>query len=107
VLSGEITIAGAAVRPESHLFLVHAALCHSLPVIRSSGRAKIELHHNNKSINLRLLDRLSPLFRGLWNQDSGSAARENVEVLKSFQIVCGTTKSLEILPLMEKIDIYT
>ncbi|KAH6686882.1 GRC3 protein [Plectosphaerella plurivora] len=67
VNTGEVTLAGATLGPSEAPFWVHAAQCHALPVLRCSEATKLEIHPHPSSSKLRQLERLSPLFRSLWN----------------------------------------
>lgn len=72
--SGEITINGAILRSAEKIHWVDAPHCHSLPVIRCSNTATIELSSNsNVAAAFRGLGRLSPHFRKLWNESPSSS----------------------------------
>ncbi|KAF4126054.1 polynucleotide 5'-hydroxyl-kinase GRC3/NOL9 [Geosmithia morbida] len=68
VLEGEVTVAGALLRPDDDVHWVHAPLCHSLPVLRNRENTRLQLHSHTDSLALRQLGRLSPLFRKMWNE---------------------------------------
>ncbi|UNI17872.1 Polynucleotide 5'-hydroxyl-kinase grc3, variant 2 [Purpureocillium takamizusanense] len=55
-------------RPGETTYWVHAPHCHAVPVLRTTERTRLELHSDPKAESLRKLGRLSPLFRGIWNE---------------------------------------
>jgi polynucleotide 5'-hydroxyl-kinase GRC3/NOL9 len=67
VVAGEVTLYGAHVRPSDGIIWVHAPHCHAVPVLRSGEQTVVQLHPHPHSDSLRRLERLSPLFRKLWN----------------------------------------
>jgi polynucleotide 5'-hydroxyl-kinase GRC3/NOL9 len=69
--AGTATIAGASLRPSDTIHWVHAPHCHALPVLRCSDDTVVELLPHPATENLRRLERLSPLFRSLWNDKEG------------------------------------
>ncbi|ETS73745.1 hypothetical protein PFICI_14691 [Pestalotiopsis fici W106-1] len=72
VTSGNITICGATLRATEKTHWVHASHCQALPVIRCPDGASIELGPCPGAQSLRQLGRVSPLFRGLWDESSTS-----------------------------------
>lgn len=62
-----MVVAGATLLPSEHAHFVHAPQCCALPVIRSTAHAVLEIAPHPKSTNIRLLERLNPLFGRLWN----------------------------------------
>ncbi|KAH7156828.1 hypothetical protein EDB81DRAFT_401382 [Dactylonectria macrodidyma] len=87
VVRGEVTIAGACLRPSETIQWVHAPHCHAIPVLRTAENTGLELHSDNTARGLRQLGRLSPLFRKMWNEpaDTTSGKRSNKEA--TFQIL--------------------
>ncbi|CAH0019134.1 unnamed protein product [Clonostachys rhizophaga] len=67
LIEGELTIAGATLRPSPDLQWIHAPHCHAIPVLRTTKPTKLELHADPAAKSLRQLGRLSPLFRRIWN----------------------------------------
>ncbi|KAG5979891.1 hypothetical protein E4U55_004649 [Claviceps digitariae] len=68
VVTGEVTIAGATLRPSESIFWVYAPHCLAVPVIRTTQDSRLFFHNDADSIHLKRLGRLSPLFRRLWNE---------------------------------------
>lgn len=100
VINGEISLAGAVLRPADNVYWVHSPHCLALPVIRTTEETRIELHDDPNLSNLRKLGRLSPLFRGIWNEKSKTVDGTGT-VGKSFQIVsimkcCYSTRLTDI-----------
>ncbi|KYK60765.1 grc3 [Drechmeria coniospora] len=76
VLSGEITVAGATIRPSDRTHWIHAPQCHALPVMRTAEETRFEMHNDPTADGLRKLGRLSPLFRGIWHEPQERAGAE-------------------------------
>ncbi|KAL5606814.1 hypothetical protein BROUX41_003192 [Berkeleyomyces rouxiae] len=75
VCRGEVTIAGATLRPSDMVYWVHAPLCHSIPVLRCYKDAGLELHPDPMFQNLRQLENLSPLYRDIWPSNMNRSFR--------------------------------
>ncbi|RCI13272.1 hypothetical protein L249_0119 [Ophiocordyceps polyrhachis-furcata BCC 54312] len=67
VLTGEVTVTGAVLRPSQNIHWIHAPHCHAIPVLRTTETTSLELHQDYEAEGLRQLGRLSPLFRNIWN----------------------------------------
>ncbi|KND89342.1 Polynucleotide 5'-hydroxyl-kinase GRC3 [Tolypocladium ophioglossoides CBS 100239] len=91
VLNGEVTVAGATLRPAQRTHWVHAAHCHAIPVIRSTENTRLELHSDPVAENLRKLGRLSPLFRGIWNDSPGDISEGRPKTPSTFSFL-GTSE---------------
>ncbi|OTA52909.1 hypothetical protein K449DRAFT_340263 [Hypoxylon sp. EC38] len=91
VTAGEITINGATLRSSDKIHWVDAPYCHALPVVRCSDSATIELLSRQKSDGLRSLERLSPLFRKLWNESNAASDAKYTPSDSSFQILYTST----------------
>ncbi|KAF3357610.1 hypothetical protein VDGD_00811 [Verticillium dahliae] len=87
VVSGEVTIAGATLNKTDNIVWAHAAHCHAIPVLRCSEDTKIELHPHPRAIELRRLERLSPMFRSLWNELAKPGTGAKSELASTFQII--------------------
>ncbi|KAI4591748.1 Polynucleotide 5'-hydroxyl-kinase grc3 [Pestalotiopsis sp. 9143b] len=85
VNSGHITICGAVLRATAKTHWVHASHCQALPVIRCPDGANIELESCPGAQSLRQLGRVSPLFRGIWDEpttkDGNSPASSTFTIL--------------------------
>ncbi|KOS17681.1 Polynucleotide 5'-hydroxyl-kinase GRC3 [Escovopsis weberi] len=88
VLTGQVTIAGASLRPSDQIHWVHAPHCYAVPVLRTVDKSSLELHSDPSSQGLRKLERLSPLFKRLWNEAPSPADDARLGVGNTFQIVC-------------------
>ncbi|KAJ0318714.1 hypothetical protein Brms1b_004203 [Colletotrichum noveboracense] len=91
VISGEVTVAGATIRPTDGIQWVHAPHCHGIPVVRCSDETTLELHPHPQAASLRKLERLSPLFRSLWNEPEetkSSKKRAAVDTYKIVSLIC-------------------
>lgn len=80
VLEGEVTVAGASLRPDGKTHWVHAPLCHSLPVLRNREGTRLELHAHSDAVALRQLGRMSPLYRKMWNESGKGKTFQMVSV---------------------------
>ncbi|KAJ9148642.1 Polynucleotide 5'-hydroxyl-kinase GRC3 [Pleurostoma richardsiae] len=91
VQEGEATIAGATLYPSDTIHWVSAPHCHALPVLRCSDDSILELHSHPAAAKLRKLERLSPVFCNLWNDDrsAGKGVRK-AHAPPSFQILSTT-----------------
>ncbi|KAM0324828.1 hypothetical protein ACHAQA_007794 [Verticillium albo-atrum] len=87
VISGEVTIAGATLYKSDDITWAHAAHCHAIPVLRCSEDTKLELHPHPRAPELRRLERLSPMFRGLWNEPAKPGPKAQGEPRDTFQII--------------------
>ncbi|KAF7544996.1 hypothetical protein G7Z17_g9521 [Cylindrodendrum hubeiense] len=87
VLRGEVTIAGACLRPSDTIQWVHAPHCHAVPVLRSAENTGLELHPDSNARGLRQLGRLSPLFRKMWNEPSDVPSGKRSAKEATFQIL--------------------
>ena len=82
-MSGEVVVAGAQLRP-SETHWVHAANCHAIPVFRTAEKTRLEILPDPKAEGLRRLGRLSPLFRGIWNEpDDGAKASSTYQFVSA------------------------
>ncbi|KAF3763660.1 hypothetical protein M406DRAFT_48555 [Cryphonectria parasitica EP155] len=77
VKSGEASIYGASLHPSETIHWVHAPHCHALPVLRCSEKSVLELHPHPAAADLRNLEKLSPLFGGLWHEPVSSGGQRN------------------------------
>ncbi|KAM5365445.1 hypothetical protein ACJZ2D_010980 [Fusarium nematophilum] len=73
VVQGEVTLAGATLRPSETTEWVHAPHCHAVPVIRTAEDTRLELCPDQNAQGLRQLGRISPLFRKMWESSSKEA----------------------------------
>ncbi len=105
VKDGQITTAGATLRSSGKTHWVHAPHCHALPVLRCPEEAEIQLRPHPAASDLRRLERLSPTFARLWNDQHpvGGAGRK---ALETFQIVSAQSSRQACLPLI-KVGRYT
>ncbi|KAH6996866.1 hypothetical protein EDB80DRAFT_135761 [Ilyonectria destructans] len=87
VLRGEVTIAGACLRPSETIKWIHAPHCHAVPVLRSAENTGLELHPDNAARGLRQLGRLSPLFRKMWNEPADATSGRRSAKEATFQIL--------------------
>ncbi|KAI1443167.1 hypothetical protein F5Y02DRAFT_225177 [Annulohypoxylon stygium] len=106
VTSGEITINGAILRSAEKIHWVDAPHCHSLPVIRCSNTATIELSSNsNVAAAFRGLGRLSPHFRKLWNESpSSSPAQMATGPESTFQTLYTSADGPKRIPLQDLVS---
>ena len=63
LLEGELTVAGATLRPSREMQFIHAPHCYALPVIRTVLNSKIELCSDSRAWGLHQLGRLSPALK--------------------------------------------
>lgn len=98
VESGEATIAGATLYPSETVHWVHAPHCHALPVLRCSDESSIKLLPHPQADNLRKLERLSPVFGNLWNEDEDASTGGHK---RTFQIVCPLKPTYPLLLLLK------
>lgn len=68
VLAGEVTVSGATLWPGDQPHWIHATHCHAVPVLRTAERTRLEIQSDINAKGLRQLERLSPLFRRIWNE---------------------------------------
>ncbi|EFX00884.1 RNA processing protein [Grosmannia clavigera kw1407] len=87
--SGEVTVAGATLRPRRQAYWVHAPQCHALPIVRCTDEATVTLVPHLGAAGLRKLERLAPVFGQLWNETK--EAKETFQILYTPQD--GTTRS--------------
>ncbi|KAL3951818.1 hypothetical protein ACCO45_013535 [Purpureocillium lilacinum] len=73
VLAGEVTVAGATLRPGETTYWVHAPHCHAVPVLRTAEKTRLEIHGDPNADGLRRLGRLSPCFAASGTRTSPSA----------------------------------
>ncbi|ROT35775.1 GRC3 protein [Sodiomyces alkalinus F11] len=85
VINGEVTVAGALLRPSESIAWIHASHSYAIPVLRCSDETSLELHPHPNAAELRGLEKLSPLFRGLWNESP--AAARNGRHIEPFQLI--------------------
>ncbi|KAF3068005.1 Polynucleotide 5'-hydroxyl-kinase GRC3 [Trichoderma lentiforme] len=90
VIAGEATVFGATLQPSDPIHWIHAPHCHAIPVIRTSEKTSLELHHDPNADGLRRLSRLSPLFRGIWGESKDDSTEHNLGKGRTFQIVCSS-----------------
>ncbi|KAH0441951.1 RNA processing protein [Colletotrichum camelliae] len=88
VISGEVTVAGATIRPTDGIQWVHAPHCHGIPVVRCSDETTLELHPHPQAASLRKLERLSPLFRSLWNEPDETKSSKKRATVDTYKIIC-------------------
>ncbi|KAF7555837.1 hypothetical protein G7046_g6472 [Stylonectria norvegica] len=88
VIHGEVTIAGASLRPSGAVQWIHAPHCHAIPVLRSAEKTGVELHPDPTARGLRQLGRISPLFRKIWNEPVGASSKKRGSKEATFQILC-------------------
>lgn len=97
VTEGEVTIAGATIRPLDEEAWVHAPHCHAIPVLRTSKDSMVELRPHPAAASLRNLERLNPVFGRLWNEPPTNEQKGSNRGSKSggdtFQIVCSPPSS--------------
>ncbi|POR32012.1 Polynucleotide 5'-hydroxyl-kinase GRC3 [Tolypocladium paradoxum] len=91
ILSGEVTVAGATLRPCQRTHWVHAAHCHAIPVLRTAEKTRLELHSDPAAESLRKLGRLSPLFRRIWNDPPGVVSEGRPKTPSTFSFL-GTSE---------------
>ncbi|KAF4585961.1 Polynucleotide 5'-hydroxyl-kinase GRC3 [Ophiocordyceps camponoti-floridani] len=87
VLKGEVTVAGAVLGPSRNVVWMHAPLCHAIPVLRTVGNTRLELHDDPEAEGLRRLGRLSPLFQNLWNDGPSGGGQVRPRGPTSFQFL--------------------
>lgn len=87
VVQGEVTLAGATLRPSETIEWVHAPHCHAIPVLRTVENTRLELHPDLNARGLRQLSRISPLFRRMWNEPSETDQGKKISREATFQIV--------------------
>ena len=84
VQSGQISLMSANIEASKAIFRVFAPSSHSLPVIRcraaDTDNAEIRLHQYESG--LASLGALSPLYRRLWNDQSGPLGPEYQSMLR-------------------------
>ncbi|KAM6479042.1 hypothetical protein HDV62DRAFT_164198 [Trichoderma sp. SZMC 28011] len=90
VIAGEATVFGATLQPSDPIHWIHAPHCHAIPVIRTSEKTSLELHHDPNADGLRRLSRLSPLFRGIWGESKDDSTEHSLGKGRTFQIVCSS-----------------
>ncbi|KAL7938824.1 hypothetical protein V8C35DRAFT_328774 [Trichoderma chlorosporum] len=90
VIGGEVTVFGATLRPSDPIHWIHAPHCHAIPVIRTSEKVSLELHSDPNADSLRRLSRLSPLFRGIWDESKDGSPENSLGRGRTFQIVCSS-----------------
>ncbi|XXH01507.1 hypothetical protein Hte_007867 [Hypoxylon texense] len=90
VTSGEVTINGATLRASEKIYWVDAPHCHSLPVIRCSDAATLNLLPHLSIAGLRSLANLSPHFRRLWNETISPSNDNATSSDPTFQILYST-----------------
>ncbi|KAK1585143.1 uncharacterized protein LY79DRAFT_275728 [Colletotrichum navitas] len=89
VADGEVTIAGASIRPSDGIRWVHAPHCHAIPVLRCTEETRLELHPHPQGASLRKLERLSPLFRSLWHEPEPKMSKQAAK-RDTYKIICTT-----------------
>ncbi|KAH7273902.1 hypothetical protein B0J15DRAFT_113678 [Fusarium solani] len=88
VVQGEVTLAGATLRPSETIEWVHAPHCHAIPVLRTVENTRLELHPDPNARGLRQLGRISPLFRRMWNEPPETDQGKKSSREATFQIIC-------------------
>ncbi|KAM3449826.1 hypothetical protein MY3296_006603 [Beauveria thailandica] len=73
VKSGEVAVLGATLTASETIHWVHAPHCHAIPVIRTSEKTHLELHHDKADKPLLRLSSLSPLYQRIWHADEKSS----------------------------------
>ena len=81
VVSGVVTVYGAFLTPKSETARVIAPSTHALPILRcvSSDGAELQvlsIKHKNES--LKCLEKVSPLFGGIWHCECGKYALDEL-----------------------------
>ncbi|KAK1991516.1 hypothetical protein LX36DRAFT_590293 [Colletotrichum falcatum] len=89
VADGEVTVAGASIRPSDGMKWVHAPHCHAIPVLRCTEETRLELHPHPQGASLRKLERLSPLFRSLWHEPEPKMSKQAAK-RDTYKIICTT-----------------
>ncbi|KAJ4271685.1 Polynucleotide 5'-hydroxyl-kinase grc3 [Fusarium torreyae] len=87
IIQGELTLAGATLRPSETIEWVHAPHCHAVPVLRTTEDARLELHPDQNARGLRQLGRISPLFRKMWNEPPEGDSAKKISKEATFQII--------------------
>ncbi|KAK5995657.1 Polynucleotide 5'-hydroxyl-kinase GRC3 [Cladobotryum mycophilum] len=87
VLTGEVAVSGAIFRPSEKIHWIHAPHCHSIPVLRTPERTSLEIHNDPNFDDFRKLDRLSPLFKKIWN-DLDDGKESKLGTGRTFQVIC-------------------
>ncbi|RDA83953.1 hypothetical protein CP532_6911 [Ophiocordyceps camponoti-leonardi (nom. inval.)] len=87
VLTGEVTVTGAILRPSQTIRWIHAPHCHAIPVLRTTKDTSLELHNDYEAEGLRQLERLSPLFRNIWNDLPAEAVEPRPRGPTSFRFL--------------------
>lgn len=75
---------GASLKRSEKVHWIQATHCHAIPVLRTVEKTELHILPDPKFVGLHQLGRLSPLFRKMWCETSGSTTSAN---LKTFQIV--------------------
>ncbi|KAK2059443.1 hypothetical protein LY76DRAFT_592307 [Colletotrichum caudatum] len=89
VADGEVTVAGASIRPNDGIKWVHAPHCHAIPVLRCTEETRLEIHPHPQGASLRKLERLSPLFRSLWHEPDPKMSKQAAK-RETYKIICTT-----------------
>ena len=87
VLSGEASVCGAVFQPSEQIYWIQAPLSSAIPVVRTAENTRVKLHPDANARGSRRLARLSPLFRGVWDEsldDKDSFSRASTFRMVSF-----------------------
>lgn len=95
VRSGEVAVLGATLTASETIHWVHAPNCHAIPVIRTSEKTRLELHHDKADKPLLRLSSLSPLYQRIWHADDRSSEETDNSSGDTFRIVSLTGAQLE------------
>ncbi|KAM3436381.1 hypothetical protein MY4824_004349 [Beauveria thailandica] len=88
VKSGEVAVLGATLTASETIHWVHAPHCHAIPVIRTSEKTHLELHHDKADKPLLRLSSLSPLYQRIWHTDEKSSEDTDNSSGDTFRILC-------------------
>ncbi|EJP70881.1 GRC3 protein [Beauveria bassiana ARSEF 2860] len=88
VRSGEVAVLGATLTASETIHWVHAPNCHAIPVIRTSEKTRLELHHDKADKPLLRLSSLSPLYQRIWHADDRSSEETDNSSGDTFRILC-------------------
>ncbi|KAM3515809.1 hypothetical protein MY11210_000580 [Beauveria gryllotalpidicola] len=88
VRSGEVAVLGATLTASETIHWIHAPHCHAIPVIRTSEKTRLELHHDKADKPLLRLSSLSPLYQRIWHADERSSEDTDSSSVDTFRILC-------------------
>ncbi|KAB5542687.1 hypothetical protein GE09DRAFT_1037352 [Coniochaeta sp. 2T2.1] len=93
VTEGEITVAGATIRPHDAVCWVNAPLCHAIPVIRTTRDTVLELRPSPAAASLRELEILNPVFGRLWNEQTAGSGASKSSRKDTFRVIFSSEDS--------------